>query len=168
MQEAYDTQESVQLRDGYAPFCKHIFIQNFTEALPTFVKITNENAQYLKSGYEARRENELAVLARWFDVKSMPEGSVKTAKFLDIILYSKEQIQLENEAQGSKDANADVVYDYGIISVKAQDSDFELPMQPITAMRNSLGKQYGGSGVDIDVAKYKESVAFWEEHATLK
>ena len=41
-------------------------------------------------------------------------------------------------------------YDYGIISVKAQDVANELPMQPITAMRNSLGKEYGGSGVPLD------------------
>ena len=98
----------------------------------------------------------------------MPEGSVSQAKFLDIILYSKEQIQVENKDMGTEDANKDVEYDYGIISIKAQDEARELPMQPITAMRNSLGKDQGGSGVPIDVAKYKESVAFWEKHATIK
>ena len=41
-------------------------------------------------------------------------------------------------------------------------------MQPITAMRNSLGKEYGGSGVDLDFAKYKESVEFWQKYATIK
>ena len=80
----------------------------------------------------------------------MPEGSVKTADYLDIILYSKEQIIKENEAMGSVDKNIDVPYDYGIISIKAQDVDYECPMQPITAMRNSLGKEYGGSGVPLD------------------
>eukprot|EP00352_Strombidinopsis_acuminata_P007831 CAMPEP_0176370610 /NCGR_PEP_ID=MMETSP0126-20121128/24116_1 /TAXON_ID=141414 ORGANISM="Strombidinopsis acuminatum, Strain SPMC142" /NCGR_SAMPLE_ID=MMETSP0126 /ASSEMBLY_ACC=CAM_ASM_000229 /LENGTH=61 /DNA_ID=CAMNT_0017729731 /DNA_START=467 /DNA_END=652 /DNA_ORIENTATION=- len=59
-------------------------------------------------------------------------------------------------------------YDYGIVSVKPQDVNHELPMQPITAMRNSLGKEYGGSGVPLDFDKYKQSVAFWNEHATLK
>ena len=57
------------LHDGYAPFCKHIFVKNFTETLPTFIKILPENEQYLKSGYTARRPNELAVLNRWFDLK---------------------------------------------------------------------------------------------------
>ena len=91
----------------------------------------------------------------------MPEGSVKKAEYLDIILYSKDQIIKENQAQGSEDPNINVEYDYGIISVKAQDENRELPMQPITAMRNSLGKEYGGSGVDLDFVKYKESVDFW-------
>ena len=39
--------------------------------------------------------------------------------------------------------------------MKAQNVDYELPMQPITAMRNSLGKEYGGSGVPLDFEKYK-------------
>ena len=98
----------------------------------------------------------------------MPEGAVKKAEYLDIILYSKEQITKENEAMGGVDKNIDVEYDYGIISIKAQDVDHELPMNPITAMRNSLGKEYGGSGVPLDFEKYKESVAFWQEHAILK
>ena len=37
--------------DGYAPFCKHVFVNNFTTAIPTFIAITDENAKYLKSGY---------------------------------------------------------------------------------------------------------------------
>ena len=43
IQEAYDNEESVQLIDGYAPFCKHVFVKNFTETLPTFIAITPEN-----------------------------------------------------------------------------------------------------------------------------
>ena len=56
------------------------------------MKITPENEQFLKSGYEARRANELAVLGRWFDVAKMPQDALQPASFLDIILYSKEQI----------------------------------------------------------------------------
>jgi Protein of unknown function (DUF3228) len=59
------------LKDGYAPFCKHLFIENFTDAISGFVKITPENEKYLRSGYEARRENELPVLNRWLDRKAM-------------------------------------------------------------------------------------------------
>ncbi len=77
-------------------------------------------------------------------------------------------MQLENEAQKMEDKNKGVDYDYGIISVKAQNVDYELPMQPITAMRNSLGKEYGGSGVPLDFDKYKQSVAFWQDHATIQ
>jgi hypothetical protein len=41
-------------------------------------------------------------------------------------------------------------------------------MQPITMMRNALGKEHGGSGVPLDWDKYRKSVEFWSSHATLK
>ena len=34
-------------------------------------------------------------------------------------------------------------------------------------MRNSLGKNEGGSGVDLDRAAYEESVAYWQTHAAI-
>ena len=46
--------------------------------------------------------------------------------------------------------------------------DYELPMQPITMMRNALGVEEGGSGVGLDRAAYAASVKFWAEHAPLK
>eukprot|EP00966_Prymnesium_polylepis_P241160 5577017-Prymnesium_polylepis.1 len=49
-----------------------------------------------------------------------------------------------------------------------QDVDYELPMQPITMMRNTLGKEEGGSGVPMDRERYTASVAFWSGHAPLK
>ena len=82
-------------------------------------------------------------------------------------MYSKEQVQAENAAMGNDDENKEIDYDYGIVSVKPQDVDHECPMQPITAMRNALGKDTGGSGVPLDVAKYRESVEFWTKHAVL-
>ena len=57
---------------------------------------------------------------------------------------------------------------WGIISVKSQDVDHEIPMQPITMMRNALGKEEGGSGVALDRQKYSESVDFWRDHAPIK
>ena len=153
------------LKPGYAPFCKHLFMENFTTATSGTAEITEENKGKLESGYEARRENELAVLARWF-----PKDSFKAdvAKYLDIILYSKDQVQEENKAMGTEDPNKDIDYKYAIISVKPQDVDHELPMQPITMMRNSLGKEYGGSGVPFDQDKYKESVEYWQKNALIK
>jgi hypothetical protein len=55
----------------------------------------------------------------------------------------------------------------GRAAVCPQDVDYELPMQPITMMRNSLGKDQGGSGEELDQAKYKESVAYWSNHVTV-
>ena len=46
--------------------------------------------------------------------------------------------------------------------------DYELPMQPITMMRNSLGKSEGGSGVELDRAAYSKAVAFWTANAPIK
>ncbi|CAI2379730.1 unnamed protein product [Moneuplotes crassus] len=153
------------LKPGYAPFCKHIFMENFTPALQSTAEITDENKGLLQCAYEARRENELAVLTRWFPQEHI---TATTAKYLDIILYSYDQVQSENESMSTEDPNKDIGYDYAIISIKPQGVDFELPMQPITMMRNSLGKEYGGSGVPFDEDKYKESVKYWESNALIK
>ena len=41
-------------------------------------------------------------------------------------------------------------------------------MQPITMVRNALGKEEGGSGVSLERSKYNESVAFWKAHAPVR
>jgi hypothetical protein len=84
------------------------------------------------------------------------------AKFLDIILYSREQVLKELEALPSK-GNPETIPDvpWGIISIKAQDEGFETPMQPITMMRNALGRDEGGSGVPLDKEKYRQAVDYW-------
>ncbi len=85
----------------------------------------------MRSAYEARRENELPILNRWLDRKALESElgfKVQKAKYLDIILYSKAQVQEENKATGMEDPNKDVDYDYGIVSVKPQDVDYETPM----------------------------------------
>ncbi len=66
------------------------------------------------------------------------------------------------------DPNENVDYDYGIISVKPQNVDYELPMDPITMMRNALGVEYGGSGIELNFEKYNQSVKFWSEHVIIK
>ena len=59
------------LKDGYAPFCKHLFIENFTDAQSSYQAITPENQNLLRSGYIARNERELPVLSRWFPKAEM-------------------------------------------------------------------------------------------------
>lgn len=99
-------------------------------------------------------------MCRW-----VPASKVKVleAKMLDIILYSREQILEERKAMPEKGSTV-IVPDvsWGIISIKAQDEDHETPMQPITMMRNALGRDEGGSGVKLDRAKYEESVCYWQ------
>ena len=114
------------LRDGYAPFCKHVFVPNFTDACVGAEEITDANRSLLESGYQKRRPEELAVLARWFPRAAVPP---RRAQFLDIICYSREQILKEYEAMPAEDAQPVPDAPWGIISIKAQDEDGETPMQ---------------------------------------
>lgn len=153
-----------ELVDGYAPFCKHIFVPNFAGVQASTLPITAENEHLLKTAYEARTEQELPVLSRHFPVDAI--GDVPECKYLDIILYSREQIAKEAADMGREAPATEAPW--GIISVKAQDVPYELPMQPITSMRNALGREHGGSGVPIDRDEYMRSVAFWKENAPIK
>mmetsp|Transcript_29396 Transcript_29396/g.75998 ORF Transcript_29396/g.75998 Transcript_29396/m.75998 type:complete len:289 (+) Transcript_29396:115-981(+) len=157
------------LVDGYAPFCKHVIIPNFVGAKVGCLAITEENKGLLRCGYSRRRPDELAVLTRWF-----PESLVEVpdAKMLDVILYSREQLIQEYRArmerQGGPVEDPDLPDSpWGIISIKAQDEAFETPMQPITMMRNALGKEEGGSGVTLDRGAYEASTAYWQDHAPI-
>jgi len=152
---------------GYAPFCKHVFVPNFCGLRVGVLDVGEQNRGLVRSGYLRRKEGELPVLSRWFDAGEV--GELPEAKMLDVILYSREQIVLERAAQeGLSAAEAEAVVPpepWGIISIKAQDEPFETPMQPITMMRNALGRAEGGSGVPLDREKYEESVKYWENRA---
>lgn len=145
---------SSTLKQGYAPFCKLMFVENWTKAKTGTIKITDQNRRFLKSGYKARTENELPVLSRWFE-----NVSVSIAYYLCIVLYDREQLKKEG-------TNIDA--DYGIVAILGQNYNKEEPMTPLTMMRNALGIIEGGSGVKIDREKYLQSVAFWNDHAIVK
>eukprot|EP01129_Flabellula_baltica_P016959 TRINITY_DN9259_c0_g1_i1.p1 TRINITY_DN9259_c0_g1~~TRINITY_DN9259_c0_g1_i1.p1 ORF type:complete len:270 (+),score=59.79 TRINITY_DN9259_c0_g1_i1:18-827(+) len=157
--------ENTTLAEGYAPFCKHIFVENFCgdDIKVGSMPITPDNESLLKTGYVARTEQELPVLSRWFPKEAL---EIPSATYLDLILYSKEQIGKENEAMGKVPVDED--YEWGIISIKGQLEPHELPMNPITVMRNSLGKEEGGSGVPLDRSKYLESVEYWKLNASIQ
>ena len=99
----------------------------------------------------------------------MDEKELPVAKYLDLILYSREQIKKENAAmnKGKKYSEEEDKAPWGIVSIKAQDVDYEIPMTPITAMRNALGKEEGGSGVPLNKDAYMEAYNFWNTHATI-
>ena len=92
----------------------------------------------------------------------------KIADYLDVILYHRSQIEIENKAMGEEDVHANLDYEWGVVSVKPSDVDYELPMDPITIMRNALGVEHGGSGVPLDKKKYLESVNFWSKNGKIK
>jgi len=141
------------IRDGYAPFCKLLFVENWMDDVHTgTLEITPENEQFLHSDFKARTDDELPVLGRWFEGINAP-----TAKYLCIVLYNKEQMKKEGTDIGDAD--------YGIVAILGQMHNEEEPMPPITMMRNALGVDEGGSGVPLDREVYHRSVEFWSQNA---
>ncbi len=137
--------------EGYAPFCKLHVHRNWTSTRGSVIAITEENRHRLRSAYEARNREELAVLVRWFEGIEPP-----VAKYLVPILYSAEQLAREGSP---------IEGDWGIVGCLYTMEPAEIPMVPITMMRNTLGVEEGGSGVPMDREAYRRSVAFWERHA---
>ncbi len=189
----------LKIIDGYAPFCKLIVIENkftwnayFTNAKIGSMPIDISNYQYLRHGYSARVERELPVLSRWFELPI----AAPLAEYLIIILYSKEQLKKEHDAdikkkfddyekkKGKTVSDSDrkamseiegfgfefekTDFEWGVVAILGQSHPGEEPMQPITMMRNSLGVAEGGSGVPLDREKYIESVDFWSKNAIIK
>ncbi len=136
---------------GYAPFCELHAHRNWTSTRCSVIAIDDDNRHRLRSAYEARTRDELPVLVRWFEGILPP-----VAAYLLPILYSREQLAKEGTA---------IDADWGIVGCLYTMTPDEIPMVPITMMRNALGVAEGGSGVPLDRAAYRASVAFWESHA---
>jgi hypothetical protein len=149
---------------GYADFCKLVCIRNTTSARTGSLPITIENYQYLRSGFYSRTTDELPVMDRWFELPL----SAPTAKYLMIVLYSKEQILKELSESSYKDESLHFDADWGVVAILGQMHSGEEPMKPITMMRNALGISEGGSGVPLDRERYAKSVDFWSNNATVK
>jgi hypothetical protein len=118
---------------GYAPFCRLHVHRNWTSTRCLTVPVSEDNRHLLRSGYEARTRAELPVLVRWFEGLEPP-----VADYLVVILYSAEQLAIEG---------APIEGDWGIVGCLYTAEPEEIPMAPITMMRNALGVEEGGSGV---------------------
>lgn len=136
---------------GYAPFCRLHVHRNWTSTRCSVIPVTDANRHQLRSAYEARTRDELPVLVRWFEGLVPP-----VANYLVPILYSREQMAKEGTP---------VDADWGIVGCLYTMEPDEIPMVPITMMRNALGVEEGGSGVPLDREAYRRSVAFWSGHA---
>lgn len=141
----------IRVLDGYAPFCKLHVHRNWTSTRCIALPITDENRHQLRSAYEARSSEELPVLVRWFEGVEPP-----VAEYLIVILYSREQLAREG---------TEIAEDWGVVGCLYTAEPEEIPMAPITMMRNALGVEQGGSGVPLDAEAYRRSVAFWDAHA---
>lgn len=147
------------IRKGEFEFSRLITISNRYNCLSSNMKITLENAQYLRSDYGARTPEELPVLSRWFELP--PPIKPPIAENITIVLYSKEQLEKEEP-----DTKLD--FDWGIVAILAHNGLEPEPIPPITMFRNSLGVEEGGNGVPLNREKYLESVEFWKNHANIK
>ena len=136
---------------GYAPFCRLHVHRNWTSTRCSAIAITDENRGRLRSAYEARTPAELPVLVRWFEGLEPP-----VANFLVPILYDRAQMAKEGTP---------IAADWGIVGCLYTLQPDEIPMVPITMLRNALGVEEGGSGVPIDRDAYARSVEFWSAHA---
>jgi hypothetical protein len=155
----------IRVMEGYKPFCKLVAIENFTKARVGTMQITNENYQYLRSGYSGRRDFELPVLSRWFELPLSPPK----AKYLILILYSREQLLFEHNGNPETVGTPfELEGEWGIVSILGQKYNKEEPMTPITSMRNALDISEGGSGAPLDKDYYERAVGFWSNHAIVK
>jgi hypothetical protein len=93
----------------------------------------------------------LPVLVRWFEGLEPP-----VAGYLIPILYSAEQLAKEGSP---------IQEEYGIVGCMYTSEPGEIPMAPVTMMRNALGVEEGGSGVPLDREAYLRSVEFWSANA---
>jgi hypothetical protein len=137
--------------DGYAPFCKLHVHRNWTVTRCLTVAISDSNRHFLRTAYEARSSEELPVLTRWFEGVEPP-----VATYLLPILYSREQLAKEGSP---------IDAEWGVVGCLYTAEPEEIPMAPITMMRNALGVEEGGSGIALDRTAYRRSVEFWEGNA---
>lgn len=146
-----NTEPPVAVLPGYADFCRLHVHHNRTSTRCSVVPITPDNQHQLRSAYEARTPAELPVLVRWFEGLEPP-----VARYLVPILYDREQLAKEGTA---------IDADWGIVGCLYTMAPAEIPMVPITMMRNALGVEEGGSGVPLDREAYQRAAAFWSAHA---
>lgn len=189
--------QDYRLLDGYADFCKLLIVPNFTDARTGTVQLTNENYQWVRSIFNARRDWELPVENKSIHLP-MPAPE---AKFLVFVLYTNEHLKEEHKVEKEvefKQANekrikegkeplsesdwkslmtidglkyefeGDEEVEWGVVSIMGQMVNIEEPMHPNTMIRNHMGKEFGGSGVPIDRDAYMRSVEFWSNHAIVR
>lgn len=141
----------VAVLPGYASFCRLHVHRNWTSTRCIAVPIGDDNRHLLRSDYEARSDNELPVLVRWFEGVEPP-----VADYLVVILYDRAQLARE----GTR-----IEADWGVVGCLYTAEPAEIPMAPATLLRNALGVAEGGSGVALDRDAYARSVAYWRAHA---
>jgi hypothetical protein len=125
----------LKVLDGYAPFCKLFVYENWTSTLPDGAGHRGQPppaAQRLRSA-QPRGTAGTGALVRGVESPR--------ANYLVVILYNAEQLAREGSP---------IEADWGIVGCIYTAEPEEVPMAPITMMRNALGVEEGGSGVPLD------------------
>jgi hypothetical protein len=110
----------------------------------SLVELTPETELIAK--FAPRREGEASVLTVYARGPKVP------AKFVDIVLYSKEKLAENHE--NSTDA------DWEIVSIDARAFEGPTPMDPVTMMRNHLNLP-GGSKATYSADDFANGTLFW-------
>ena len=148
---------SVDILDGFAPFCKVLVLRNFTECMSGMARITDGNRDKLQGGWKVRREGEPEYWATWFDAADVdPER----AKYLHIAVYNREQLEAEGITlpEGKE---------WGIASINAEQVAHDVPMNPETMRRNRAGIEAGGNGHQHTDAEIEAAEAYHSQWANV-
>lgn len=133
---------------GYKPgvFLTKVPAEGFYSSV---TKVTDETMLF--ASFNSRREGEEPFIS----VQAI--GSKVPAQSVMIVTYSKEVLAEGNER--STDA------DFEIVSINASPTkNGGMPMDPVTMMRNYLGRP-GGTKGDFTAQQFAESILFWSQHA---
>lgn len=158
LENLFDENPCCELKQGYADFCKLLFIPNNSNAKPFYIKREPYVYPYIRTEYNSRTKEELPVLIEYAKIP----WQLEKAKYLMVILYNKEQLEKESGLKFDKN------FEHGVVGIRSVNELEEPPLPPITIMRNGLGIQYGGSGVEINEEIYKKSVEFWSKNIMVK
>ena len=113
------------------------------------VKI-DKNTKLVAKMTKRRDEEESYIQIRALNGKELIASSV------DLVLYRKDVLAETNENSTNPD--------WELIAFMAKPKELELPMGPVTMMRNQLQKQ-GGTKGKYSSEEWAESVDFWQKYA---
>lgn len=168
-------------------FCKYLFIRidsnaRFEEIRVASVKINHTLLPYIRTSYSSRTPDELPILTRFLQIPKEANYRLPYASYIGCVLYSREQLLKEYEAETKKElAKDNIVFDeqikkfelsedceYGIVAIMGLHEPQMEPMLPITHMRNALAESEGGNGQKLNKAEYLRSVKYWSEYILIK
>eukprot|EP00040_Diaphanoeca_grandis_P029424 m.172363 g.172363 ORF g.172363 m.172363 type:complete len:293 (+) comp31683_c0_seq2:325-1203(+) len=171
LRRTYNSAEVME--NGYAPFVKILYVDNFVEnLLPSVVEISGSNKDKMRSTYETRTAHDLPMLTRWCLLEDVinDESCIEKAKYLQVTMYSAEYILRDSLQRGKGIGNCGDIANanWGVISIKGVNEKREVPMTPASMMKGALPRECGGLGVTLNMAKYRESIQYWETHVTVR